>query len=352
MIRINIRTYSTLVVSAFVMLLASCTKPSSVTNSNTTPVDPHNTTAGNASVLVNSDKTKLGPLFAAFRFTPQSFSVTPGIGQAVIGSGGTKLIFYDSSFVDPVTGFAINTGTIDVKLIEVYGAGAIIANRSTTTSAAGPVKCQGQIYITATQNGMPVVPRKYGVGFAYPDTVTDSMELYYGNTLNEDSVVMWGAPASGTGTSVTATIFDTTVVPTAVSGANIYVYKHHFLFDSVSNYFWVACQHLVTPPATLTNLDVIVPDPAFNSSNTEVYVVEPSLKIVTLLNVYDPIKHRFTCNYTIPTGTNVKVVLLSNVNGKYYYHEVPTTILNTNTVVTIYPNAQSVEYIKGRLSTL
>ena len=347
MIRFNYR-YLTLLLPAYALLLtaASCTKPSSTNNNNT-----GNTNGGNASVLVNTDKTKLNVLFAGLRSTPQTINVTAGTMQAVIANNGTKLVFYPYSFVDG-TGAAISSGTITLSLIEMYTPGTLIANRATTSAYNVPLKNGGEIFLTASQGGIPVSITKYGVGFyrATP-SAPDSMELYYGNTINEDSVVTLTGPSLSSipGTTVPGTIFDTTQINTGVSGSYLYAYKNHFLFDSVSSLNWVAAAHLTIPGGGLTNLDIVVPDPGFNPSNTEVFVVYDSLKSAMVWGMYDPIKHTFNSNYTIPTGTPIRVITISNLNGAFYYSEHTYRITGINMVVTVSPLPQTMAYIKSKL---
>jgi hypothetical protein len=351
MIRFLNRPYQSLLLPVFALLVGttSCTKNSDVTNANTGTVP--NTVASNASVLVNTDKSQLNSLFAPFRSTPQSLTVPAGVQTVILGTKGTKLTFYPFSFLD-AGGVPIASGNIDLKLIEMCTPGVMIANRTVTEMYGVPLKSGGQIYLEASQGGVPVYPGKFGVGFVQTDSSTQPMELYYGNPLNPDSVVTFAGPSSGTGTMATATTFDVTSVFNGVGGSYTYVYYNHFLFDSASSFGWIGSNHVTTLTAPITYVDVVVPDTGYNPSNTQVFLVFPSTNTVTIWNGYSPTDHKFTNAIPLSTGADFKVVIMCSRSGRYFYYEMPFVAKNNNMTITANPTPQSQAYIQSKLNAL
>jgi hypothetical protein len=93
-------------------------------------------------------------LFAAFRYTPQTITVTAGRDTVVYGDKGTMLHFYTNTFQDQ-TGKTLTSGTVTVQLVEMYKPADFVANRATTMSGKDLLQSGGQISIVTTQNNNP-----------------------------------------------------------------------------------------------------------------------------------------------------------------------------------------------------
>ncbi len=297
----------------------------------------------NDSVPSVNDKTKLNSLFAAFRDAPQSFSVTPGILQTVKGNKGTKLTFYPNSFRD-ADGNVITTGTINLQLIEMYKPGDMIANRATTVTTNGFLASGGQIKLTATRDGNMVYPGQYGVSYANASS-GDVMALYPGNTDNEDSLVTWGNPLTSSGTfCVTATV-DTN------SNTGALVYN----FDSCTTFGFVNCDYFYSYTVPKTRVFLTTNENTFNFTNTQVFVVLPSINSVMTLQYYDGATRRFRLpdGFSLPEGMVASFIVMANKNGTFYYFEKLNQTITTDMVIdasTI--SAQPIDYIRSRLSAL
>ena len=318
-----------LLAAAFAVFIAACTKtPDTISD----PVD-----------VGSSDKTKLNQLFAAFRYTPQQFTINAGTLQVVRGQKGTKLTFYANTFKD-AAGNPITSGTIDVRLTEMYTPGDMIANRATTMGKNEPLVSGGQVLITATRNGQPVTVNKYGIAYANANE-NEVMNLFPGNTNNPDSVATWGDPIVSVGTfCVTGTVDSSS--PTASL-----TYK----FDSCTTLNWVNCDRFASDSGTKTKVYAKVNNTLFNSSNTQTYLIFPTINSVTIMGDYTAVSKRFGLysTYTLPVGLPVNVVVMSAKDNKYYYFEKKGLTVSANMEIDASGlTEQTEQYIKDKLNQL
>ncbi len=333
----------TLLCCALAVGYTACQKKANTTNASSTTgtyIPPFSAPPNIAGP--STDKTKLNSLFAEFRSTPETLSVPAGVLATVTGSQGTKLTFYPNAFKE-AAGNTIITGTIDLKLIEMYRPGQMIANRATTVSGGSLLSSGGQVYLTATRGGLKVYPSKYGITFPSAAPSTSPMALFFGNSSNEDSLTTWGAASTATGTVTTGTTID--------SASSTF----GFVFDSCNDYNWINCDYFYSSTAPRTNINVVVPDTTFNGSNSQVFVVLTGINAVTSPTVYDRNTHAFRFlepSYKIPVGLPCTIVVMTKKSGTYYYFE-QTGLTTTNGMsVTAPMTVQTFAYIAGRLSTL
>ncbi|MBS1588102.1 MAG: hypothetical protein JST52_00665 [Bacteroidetes bacterium] len=264
-----------------------------------------------------NSKLILSNLFGGTQtLTPvQTFEVKAGDTQVVRTAMNTKLSFYKNSFKDK-NGNIIISGQIVLKVIEMYNSGHVVANRSSTVSFGRPMTSAGQIYIKAYRGGQEVFANVYGLGF---NTVATSQnppfQLFYGSKLNPDSTVTWAVAPNGLGTISSAAFTDTSVVP------NVSLYQ----FDSCRNFNWVGGHYYYDLSGQLlTNAHITVKDTfGLNKTNTQLFVVFPSINGVSYMQLYDTAMHTWSLspNYEIPTNMQVHFVSLSLVKGLYYYDE-------------------------------
>ncbi len=331
-------------IAASLMLIASCSKNSSDTN----PVFNPNTGNTNLHTYTepdtNYDRSHLNQLFSALRYTPQTFSVTAGQMTTVHGASGTLLTFYPNSFKD-VNGNLITGGTVQLKLVEMYKPGSMIANRAITIDNNGILQSGGEVYISATRNNQEVYANKYRIGFKSNGPVSQVMALFYGNANNPDSLVTWPlAPVIATGSYVTGTIN----VQDSAQGSGTY-----FLFDSCTSFHWINCDYFYNQQP-VTDIYGISPDTSFNASNTCVYLVFPSINSVTNLNKYAAAAHTFDLypSYKVAVGIGMHIIAITNKNGNYYYDAIMNTTVTDSMVVNLNMQPQTLAYITNALLNL
>ncbi len=291
-----------------------------------------------------TNTSNLNSVFSALKPPSQTFTVTAGQYATVVGLQGTRLVFYPNSFKN-ASGTTITAGTIQIELIEMYKPGAMIANRATTLSNGTPLISGGQVYVKATSNGSEVSAGKYGIGFKQPAASTAPMNLYYGNRNNADSVVTWGATPA-----LAITLNTTTLI---IDSMNNNGTGNYYLFDSCTSFNYINCDYYYSYTGAKTTVYGVMPDTSFNNTNTQVFIVIPSINSCTFLQQYNTTAPgTFSLFYDIPVGLNIHIVGLCNKNGTYYYSEYKnvTTTLNYSQTMTF--TQKSIADIATSLSNL
>ena len=292
-------------------------------------------------------------LFAAFRYTPQTITVTAGRDTVVYGDKGTMLHFYTNTFQDQ-TGKTLTSGTVTVQLVEMYKPADFVANRATTMSGKDLLQSGGQISMVTTQNNNPVNAAKYGVGFPQPTPVQPTMALFAGNTNNGDSVTNWNAA-------------DTTKPGTNAELTTTNIYGRPFIgyvFDSSSSLEYTNCDAFYSTDSVKTSVSVVVPDTSFNPNTTEVFLILPTINCA--LSTIEPYVGSASWNpYTktialvsegqtnmVPAGLTYKLVVVTNKNGQYYYYTQTGTIPHNGLVATATMAQQSQSYVQTQMAAL
>lgn len=269
----------------------------------------------------------LNQLFSGLRTIPQNLSVTAGRDTMVFGTGGTMLHFYSNSFND-ASGNTITSGTISLQLIEMYKPGDFICNRATTLASGQLLQSGGQINLSATKNGQAVFANKYGVGFKQANLSNQIMTLFYGNVNNADSVTNWTVSDSTIRANM-AEIKDTDSNITHSYGRPWVGY----VFDSASSLSYTNCDAFYGNDSPKTSISVILPDSSYNPTNTEVFIVLPSINCA--MSTIEPTLGGYSWNAAthtislisehqseiVPTGMNYELVVITNKSGSYYYYK-------------------------------
>jgi len=268
----------------------------------------------NPTTIINSSQS-LNQLFAGLRYTPQGLSVQAGRDTIVYGTKGTMLHFYANSF-KTAAGSIILSGTIYIQLVEMYTAGDMIANRTSTITASGKlIQSTGQVNIVATMNGETVYANKYGIGFAQTAASSQKMELFYGSTNTSDSTANWTV-CDTTKPGTTAIGIDSAGNPIFYSNST-YVpppKPWYYVFDSCSSFNFVNSDYWWNS-GPIYPMTVLMPDTSFNRRNTQVYVTLLSDKVNLVMDDND--SGGFV-QYMVP-GLNYTLVAITNKNGIYYF---------------------------------
>jgi len=325
------------------LLLASCTKPN-----NTRTADAPINTGINTSPppsYQGGKKVSAYSLFAELRSTPQVYCITAGIPQTVTGTKGTKLMFYPNSF-KYANGNIVTNGIVCIELVEMLTPGAMIANMATTqTTDYNMLQSGGQVNIKATKNGETLYANKYGISMPQPAASSLSMDLYYGNRNNADSVLLWRpldpATSGGPGTTATGTEEDTTSI--------IYI------FDSSTEFNDVNLDRFISFSLPKTKLKFTLPDTSFSILNTCIFIILPEINGLVHLEQKNRIAgvSYFSSNTEISVGQTINYVAINKkANGKYYYYEKTNYTIPENMNVDVTLTEQSLEYITTRLGSM
>ena len=306
----------------------------------------------------NNNSASLNLLFSDLRTTPQSFSVQAGRDTVVYGSQGTKLHFYSNSFKD-MNGNIITGGILNIQLVEMYKPGDMIRERATTMTTDGqPLQSGGQINMVVTLNGQEVLSNGYGIGFIQQSASAQQMNLFYGSNTNADSTITWMQDHEATGTIAPATISDTTYTGT------VYYNNQYYFFTSCPNFHESNCDRFRIDDSPRVSVSVIVPDASFYPSNTQIYLVVPSINCVaSSANAHNTYSGYSLSTNTIQlicednplviaTGMNYELVVIANKNGNYYYFETSGTATREGIVAHAIMESKSKDDIISMLQSL
>lgn len=316
-----------------------------------------------SSKISNYTKLPFNQLFVSLRSTPQNFSVAAGRDTIVYGTN-TSLHFYSNSFKD-ANGSIITGGVINLQLVEMYTPGDMIKNRATTTLSNGQLlRSGGEVNIIATVNGQEVYANMYGISFAQPNISSEPMALFYGNSNNLDSVVTWSV-STNIGDTIHSTSIDTIYSQRTPTAATLRI-VNSYSFNSCSKFRSVNCDYFYSNDSPKTSVSIIVPDSSFNPTNTQFYIVLPTINCIVsnVLNTaggyagtyWNAASHTVKMTSEgntdiIPTGMNYKVVAITNKNGSYYYYQ-SSGISKMGMTINATMKQDTEENIKISLSTL
>ena len=297
--------------------------------------------------------SSLNQLFAAFRYTPQSLRVTAGRDTVIFGAKGTMLHFYVNSFKD-ASGTTLTSGTVNLQIVEMYKPGDMISNRSTTLASGNILQSKGEINIIATMSGKTVYTNGYGIGFAQATGSAQKMSLFYGGTANFDSVNTW---------TVVDTLQDKnnaygTINDTGTTGPGGSAYSFQgFVFDTCTNLNSINCDGFYSNDSPKTTVSIVMPDTSFNPTNTQIYIVFPTINSV-MSNVLVSAGGYASANWNsathtismmsegnssiVPTGLNYELVVITCKNNNYYYFSTSgTTTMGLSVNASMVVDAQS-----------
>lgn len=295
----------------FILLLPACRKS--------------DYSAGSVVTLVKEDKyAQINLGLSYLKDAPLEITVIAGTYTEVRLPKGTKLKFYTYSFADG-NGKLLNGDTIKLSVLEMYGAGAAIANRCMNLNNNQLLTSGGAICLKAQRSGGVVNINKYGVCFYAAAHSQNPMNLYYGNGRNEDSILRWTKANPMTGTFATGTSLDTmSVYLVDTSGTHsTNVYRNCYIFDSCTSLNWVGSNYPYRVSTPLTNIAVTPISNDFTDANTAVYLVFPDINAVIPVSQYDSVSHTFSLptGLEMPSGMNANLVAIGYNGSNLYYYE-------------------------------
>jgi hypothetical protein len=240
----------------------------------------------------------------------------------------------------------------------MYGAGSMVANRTSATANGKVLRSGGQVNIKATMNGKEVFANKYGLYFKQSAPSEQPMSLYYGSPSKVDEVVTWEEGINTyKGTTTERTTWDTATQRLITKYTTTVIrIPWYYGFDSCVHFNFINCDCTTSWGAgiTTTNITVTLPDNSFCDTNTQAYIIYTDIKTAVVLS---PMGVRPTMMFgsnrenNIPVGKPYKVVAVANKNGSYFYYESSGTITeNMSLKAEVAPDSYG--DIKARLHAL
>ncbi|MCW3122194.1 MAG: hypothetical protein JWQ38_1686 [Flavipsychrobacter sp.] len=294
------------------------------------PLRPHEET------MVELQKN-MQPFREAMKIAPQKFTINAGTPQTVKCNNGTTLDIAANSFRDK-DGNVISKGSVNLEITEMYKPADMVSNIASTVTGDGYfLQSGGQVNISASSNGKPVYANKYSISFKMKDSTKYPMSLYYGSK-NEDSVLSWkDADRSNIGTTARYDNFQ-------------------YIFDTCTSFGYINCDRLPKDSGT-THIFLKAPDPSFKVINTQIYLVLPAINsfVQNRIRSFDEATNTFKFGddgSNVPVGMDFKIVMIANVNDKYYYFDTTGKTTKEDVYLNAHPTLQDMPYIISKIKSL
>jgi len=249
----------------------------------------------------------------------QYFTVDASTPQTIVGNQGTKIFLSGTNFTDG-SGNPLS-GNVTVELVEIYKKSAMVTGNKVTLgsigSNAGILVSGGEFYLSFKQNGslvnvvQAVTVRTQDV--AVPDF---NMALFEGEE-NANGDILW--------TETT----DSLMIIDPIQGAGGY---YQFLFGE--SFGWINCDYFYNNPATPTNVTINLPTEC-TGTNTNAFMVFTTINAVTSMPMYTINSFNLGSYYTVPIGTQVRFVVVSEIGGQLKYAVTDNTAITLNHVETV-----------------
>ena len=246
----------------------------------------------------------------------QTFTINPTTDYMVTGVNGTTLFFNANTFED-MNGNTVS-GPVEIEMIETQSnKDMLLWNRPTTTTSGELLVSGGIVYVNVSQGGNQLsINDNAPIQASVPSDNYIAMDYFTGS---EDNDGRFGWELDDTDTVTTNTADTTNWNP---NGGGLFTFD--FTIDSIG---WINCDYFYgTDP--LTGVQVELPD-SFNGSNSAVFIYYSNLNSVASLydsdedGVFD-----LGWSYATPIGQNISFVVISEINGSFYYSIVNATIVN------------------------
>ena len=248
----------------------------------------------------------------------QTFTINPSTDYMVTGINGTTLFFNANTFED-MNGYTVS-GLIEIEMIETQSNKEMLLwNRPTTTTDGQLLISGGIVYVNVSQGGNQLsINDNAPIQVSVPSDNYIAMDYFTGS---EDNNGRFGWELDDTDTVTTNTADTTNWNP---NGGGLFTFD--FTIDSIG---WINCDIFYGTGDPLTGVQVELPD-SFNGTNSAVFIYYSNLNSVASLYDYDEdgVFDLGGWSYATPIGQNISFIVISEINGSFYYAIVNATILN------------------------
>jgi hypothetical protein len=245
----------------------------------------------------------------------QTFSVDPN-SYSITGDKGTVITFSSNTFTY-ANGNAV-AGNFTIELIEAqHKREMLLLNKQTVTTDGQLLVSGGIVYVNATQNGQQLsINDSNPVQASIPSNDFIAMDYFIGG---DDANGDFGWNLSDDNTVTT----NTNNVDTGFGG--------FFIFDfEIDSMGWINCDYFYSSGDPLTDVEVDLPE-EYNGSNTMVFVYYSDINSVANMNDADEDgTFNLGYSYETPIGMDVSFIVVSEIDGSYYYAIVSSTITDNH----------------------
>jgi hypothetical protein len=270
------------------------------------------------SVNPPDSRFELERFLASGREPMQEFTFDASTPQEIRGEEGTLLRIPANAFVHP-SGTPI-TGTVQVRLREMYSPGDLIFNNAATVSNGQILSSGGSFELEVQQNGQDLrLATNAQIGVQVPtDSVDPNMQLFTARGRDTANQVAW-QPQN---VAVADTVRDTT--GTWGGGLDtLYSFNLNSLFRFINcDYFW-------NDPRPLTEVKIQV-DSAMSYSDTRVLVYLPSVNAMVAVTTFASPYFLINAGYRLPVGINAFFIAIHVDNLGLYHYAIQQNTVSQN----------------------
>jgi len=284
------------------------------------------------------NNTSIEKLFKQTQKTSQIFIINAQQENTIKTTGSTVIKIAPNSFLDK-NGEVVK-GDVEFEVKEMYSKSDMILSNAHTVSNDMVLKSGGELFLGAEKNGQPLVlANNKPISLEMPAEDKEPMQLFNGKP--DRNTVNWNLANNQEVSPVL-----NTNSPTG--------YSYNF---TANNMNWLNCDKFMPRTAQNTKINVRF-DKQFDTTNTAVFIVYRDQNTVTKFDgfsTYDgttrmlPQQSLFETKwYSVPAGTNVNIVAISEINGQYYSN-IQSTIIQKDHVMDMMMYPTTLDEIKATL---
>lgn len=262
----------------------------------------------------------------------QQFTFNAASGGYFLCSGGATISINPNSFLYP-NNTAV-TGSVDLKVQEVYNKKDMICSGAFTTSAGRPLISGGEINVTAWQGNTKLkLANNNSVNVSLPAGSTQPAPMFE-----------FRAPRfNGNTDFIPVNVSQPMTTSTDTAGNWVY----QFALDSLD---WTNCDQYMGMPNP-TEFSVPLPS-VFDNNNTMIFITSPTSQFASRVWYWEAQLHSYVCGYyRLPIGETFTFTAVSEINGNFYYDSREVEITE-DIIVSMYPQPISQAQLMQNIGNL
>ncbi len=264
--------------------------------------------------------TAIDRFFKNNQKTSQIFVINAQKQNTLKGNDGTVIKIAPNSFV--TKDGEIVKGDVEFELKEVYDRSSMVTSNAHTVCNDVPLVSGGEMYMGATQGDQPLMlASNTPIAVEMPANSKEPMQLFYGKP--DRNTVNWNLANNNS------------VSPVLNSNSST-GYSYNFSSNSMN---WLNCDRFIRSdkPSTKVNVRVSV---QYDTTNTAIFMVFTGQNTVTKFDHFTKLDRLAedlnpsvfdTRWYSVPVGSDVTIVALSEINGQYYSSMQRTMLVKDHT---------------------
>ncbi len=254
----------------------------------------------------------------------QTFTVNGGAGGDFVTEKGIKFHIPYYSFRDALGDTVLGTVTVDI--IEILDPSDMILQNRPTTSDNRVLVTGGQFKVDFTVNNSPVTLGDSVIYVEVPTDIPSPNMILFDGTEDATGFVNW--------IPVTDDIGVTTSTPVTADTVNGLVQNYYSVVIDSTNANWINCDYFYNSVNSQTSITLNLPE-RHNNTNTFFFIHFNDIQSV-MAGYFNG--DQFVTPGTIPVGSNVTLVIISEIDGNYYSEFASNITVSNGHTSSVTPN--------------